>query len=117
MISFILKQLGPPPGYVISSTDGDDNNANINRNQLEPVYNGIDDGCNSTLDDNLDQDGFLLADDCNDENDSINPDVAEIPNNILIGGTSTTMMAFRVLTLRAATLMFGLPGLFNYLPS
>jgi hypothetical protein len=55
VISFILKQLGPPPGYVISSTDGDDNNANINRNQLEPVYNGIDDDCNSiTLDDNLD---------------------------------------------------------------
>jgi hypothetical protein len=55
MMHFILHWLSPPPGYVISSTDGDDNNANINRNQLEPVYNGIDDDCNSiTLDDNLD---------------------------------------------------------------
>jgi hypothetical protein len=65
VISFILKQLGPPPGYVVSGKDGDDNNANINRNQLDPVYNGIDDGYNSIiLDDNLDQDGFLLGDDC-----------------------------------------------------
>jgi hypothetical protein len=52
-----------------------------------------------------------------DENDSINPDAAEIPNNVLIRGAITAMMAFRVLTLRATTDMFGLPWSFNYLAS
>ena len=48
----------------------------------EIPYNGIDDDCNAeTLDDDLDQDGFLFEDDCNDNNPSINPDAEEIPNN------------------------------------
>ncbi|MDA9774570.1 T9SS type A sorting domain-containing protein, partial [Saprospiraceae bacterium] len=34
-----------------------------------------------TLDDDLDQDGFLLADDCDDTNPDINPDAEEIPDN------------------------------------
>jgi len=45
-------------------------------------YNGIDDDCNtSTLDDDLDRDGFLRRDDCIDTNPKINPGVAEIPYN------------------------------------
>ncbi len=48
----------------------------------EVPYNGIDDDCNPlTLDDDLDQDGFLLADDCDDTNPNINPDAEEIANN------------------------------------
>jgi hypothetical protein len=34
-----------------------------------------------TLDDDLDQDGFLLADDCDDNNSDINPNMTEIPYN------------------------------------
>ncbi len=46
----------------------------------EIPYNGIDDDCDlSTLDDDLDQDGFLLAEDCDDTDPSIGS--AEIPYN------------------------------------
>ena len=49
---------------------------------IEFPYDGYDNDCNpSTLDDDLDQDGFSLADDCDDNNASINPDAVEIPDN------------------------------------
>lgn len=48
----------------------------------EIVYNGIDDDCNTnTLDDDLDQDGFNLSEDCDDLNPDINPDIIEIEYN------------------------------------
>ncbi len=48
----------------------------------EIIYNGIDDDCiPETLDDDLDKDGFLLAEDCDDNNASINPDQLEEPYN------------------------------------
>lgn len=48
----------------------------------EIPYNGIDDDCNPmTLDDDLDQDGFAVVDDCDDTNAAINPGAIEISNN------------------------------------
>ena len=42
----------------------------------------MDDDCDeATLDDDLDQDGYGLADDCDDENAEINPDAEEDPYN------------------------------------
>ena len=65
-----------------SDVDCDDNNADVNPDQQEEPYNGIDDDCDpGTLDDDLDQDGFLLVDDCNDLDSLINPAAMEIPDN------------------------------------
>ena len=61
---------------------GDDGCKSFLANQIEQPYNGIDDDCNlETLDDDLDQDGFLSADDCDDNNSNINPDQIEQPYN------------------------------------
>lgn len=62
--------------------DCDDTNFDINPGAMETPYNGVDDDCDpATLDDDLDGDGFALAEDCDDNNAAINPDAEEIPNN------------------------------------
>jgi len=62
--------------------DCDDSNNQINPGMIEIPYNSWDDDCNSlTLDDDLDQDSYLIATDCNDTNPSINPDATEICDN------------------------------------
>ena len=72
-------------GYALTPqtiTDCNDTNANINPGITEIPYNGIDDDCNAaTLDDDLDSDGYDLADDCDDNDPLINPGATEIPGN------------------------------------
>jgi len=65
-----------------NSVDCNDNNAQVNPNQTEIAYNGIDDDCNAaTLDDDLDRDGFGRANDCDDTNANIYPGAPEISDN------------------------------------
>ncbi|MDD5331877.1 MAG: putative metal-binding motif-containing protein [Candidatus Nanoarchaeia archaeon] len=65
------------------NTDCDDTNIEVNPGETEIIYNGINDDCNAeTLDDDLDQDGFVLANDCDDNNANVNPDMIESCNNV-----------------------------------
>lgn len=46
----------------------------------EVEYDGVDNDCNATtLDDDLDEDDFLLAEDCDDLNEAVNPEATETP--------------------------------------
>jgi len=50
----------------------------------EIAYNGIDDDCDpETLDDDLDEDGFVRASDCDDTDPGINPDADDIEGNAI----------------------------------
>jgi len=65
-----------PSGYISSSSssgeDCDDSSAAVNPSATETPYNGVDDDCDTgTLDDDLDSDGLVHADDCDDTNASI----------------------------------------------
>ena len=69
-------------GYVTNNDDCIDTDPNINPNEIEEPYNGLDDDCDpATPDDDLDGDGYLLLDDCDDLDSLINPAAVEIPDN------------------------------------
>jgi len=68
-----------PEGYASLTGDCDDSDGGVNPDASEAAYNGVDDDCDAaTPDDDLDGDGFPLADDCDDGDAAVNPDAAEI---------------------------------------
>ena len=63
---------GAPIGFVEDNTDCDDTNPAINPDATELPYDGEDNDCNpATLDDDLDEDGVINANDCNDNDPTI----------------------------------------------
>jgi len=66
-------------GYTENQGDCDDTDAGVNPGATEIPYNGKDDDCNAaTPDDDLDGDGYGIADDCDDTSASIYPGAEEI---------------------------------------
>jgi hypothetical protein len=71
-----------PSGFVEDDTDCDDNDAFVNPGEAEDPYNGIDDDCDAgTPDDDLDGDGYGIADDCDDDDAAVNPGAVEVTGN------------------------------------
>ena len=59
-------------GYTENAGDCDDADSAVNPGETETPYNGKDDDCNAaTPDDDLDGDGYLLADDCDDNDGAV----------------------------------------------
>lgn len=73
-------------GYVsveYGGDDCDDTEQDINPGEDETPYDGIDNDCSEeTPDDDLDGDGFALANDCNDLDGSIYPSATEVCDDI-----------------------------------
>lgn len=62
-----------------SMDDCNDNDATVNPGVAEVPYDGIDNDCDpATLDDDLDEDGYNLANDCDDTDATVNPGAAEV---------------------------------------
>lgn len=106
-LSMTTQNCGQPVGYVADSTDCDDSNNQINPNATE-VFDGVDNNCDSVIDEgftfttyyeDLDNDGFgssisiqsvtnpgagysLVSGDCDDNNNLINPNAIEICDGI-----------------------------------
>ncbi len=71
------------PGFVLDATDCDDGTSLANPGRDEVPYNGLDDDCDTaTRDDDLDNDGALVAVDCNDLDPRVRPGATEVPNGI-----------------------------------
>ncbi len=69
-------------GWARSEGDCDDAEPEAHPGQSEQIYDGVDNDCDpSTLDDDLDGDGFGHDIDCNDEDPSIHPDAEDTPGD------------------------------------
>ncbi|WP_162296716.1 PQQ-dependent sugar dehydrogenase [Confluentibacter citreus] len=81
-VSSLTQCESPGPEYSTIEpeiNDCDDNNAEINPSKTEIPGNGIDDDCNpATQDDDIDGDGYAIADDCDDNDATVNPGAVEI---------------------------------------
>ena len=82
-VGFDLDGLGAHHvGLLDSDSDCDDADGRVNPGLAEVPYDGVDNDCDpDTLDDDLDGDGFALADDCDDTDESRNPGLPETPYN------------------------------------
>ena len=71
----------PPAGYVANDDDCDDMSAQAHPGETEVPYDGYDNDCDPiTPDDDLDNDGFMEDDDCNDvpgSGEDVNPSGSE----------------------------------------
>ena len=66
-------------GYTEKQGDCDDTDPSISPGITEIPYNGKDDDCNTaTLDDDIDSDGYILANDCDDNDAATYPGASEI---------------------------------------
>jgi len=66
-------------GYSPEDGDCDDDNDIVGPHMDEVEYDGVDNDCDpTTLDDDLDQDGYNEAFDCDDRDDGVNPGADEI---------------------------------------
>ncbi|MBN1275226.1 putative metal-binding motif-containing protein [Candidatus Woesearchaeota archaeon] len=64
---------------IFSELDCDDDDASVNPGMAEVPYNGVDDDCDETTrDDDLDLDGYLLANDCDDSDSKVHPAATEV---------------------------------------
>ena len=69
-------------GYRVIDGDCNDHNPDIHPNAIETPYDGEDNDCDpSTLDDDIDQDGFLAEEDCNDQDPYLSSDCPTIDND------------------------------------
>ncbi len=69
----------------LGGPDCDDTRAEVNPDQVEVPYDGLDNDCDPvTLDDDLDQDGFVAADDCDDASAATYPGAPETCGNGLV---------------------------------
>ena len=69
-------------GYRIIDGDCNDHNPDIHPNAVETPYDGEDNDCDpSTLDDDIDQDGLLAEEDCNDQDPNLSTECPEIDND------------------------------------
>ena len=69
-----------PPAGVDAGTDCDDTDTAVAPEGVtESPYDGVDNDCDpASLDDDLDEDGYVLADDCDDGDAAISPAATEI---------------------------------------
>ncbi len=72
-----------PPGVSEQTGDCDDGNSAVHPGNTELPYDGLDNDCDeTTLDDDVDGDGFGITSDCDDENPDVFPGATEVCNDI-----------------------------------